>query len=252
MSFGLASLPPLFRADFERVLASGSISRLGLLLYGSVARGTATICSDIDLLELVPANARSYSIGLVNVAQYTPASLRALSSQGNLFMQHLVQEGRVLEDEHKILRRIIGAHVQIDALTELRADVLAVSGVLDVENLAIEPSGREINSIARLGLYLLRSALYLHRSQSGPIRFDLAGADVPSGLAMRKQKSFSRSDIAIIRNQLFGLLGEEKINPYGTIELYAILEGKTVGQAALLSRVIDGSRSFEYSSLGAA
>ena len=57
----------------------------GLMLYGSRARGTSRDDSDIDVLQLVQKNPRSYAIDSMNVTVYTAAHLTKMAVRGSLF-----------------------------------------------------------------------------------------------------------------------------------------------------------------------
>ena len=96
----------------------------GLVLYGSRARGTSRSDSDIDVLQIVEENPRSYAVDSMNVTSYTAAHLTTMASRGSLFVRHLIDEGIVLCDPDGLVAAALGAYRQplsyLPLKTELR------------------------------------------------------------------------------------------------------------------------------------
>ncbi|MCJ1700501.1 nucleotidyltransferase domain-containing protein [Rathayibacter festucae] len=246
MAFGLQNLPTVFESSLNEIVAANGAQRLGLMVYGSVARGTAKVDSDLDLLEVVSTKVASYSHGPVNVTQYTPASLHSMSSAGELFIRHLSTEGIILQDPFSILSNLLQASVCNYSATDAEQDFRAVSGVLDLNNLTLAPTEEEVDAVARLGIYLLRSITYLRRDLDGKPSFELTGPDVPVSLSLRRQSSFTLEDVARIRSDLSELIGNPQFNEYGSVELFSILKPSNRRQNGLLARVRHSNEIFEY------
>jgi predicted nucleotidyltransferase len=89
----------------------------GVLLYGSVARGTPTEWSDIDLFVVVTSGTITVRRLLTTAAEVTPRILGIVVHQrqhlpmylgsGTRFVEHLYREGRVLLDRSKTLTDLL-------------------------------------------------------------------------------------------------------------------------------------------------
>jgi predicted nucleotidyltransferase len=119
-------------------------SVVGVLLFGSVARGSQTACSDMDLLvvgtdpELRPSSlqrlAHATQLPRLSLSYYLPEGFRRVIESRTTFARHLLLEGVVLYDRHGSLT---------DLLRSARQAQLGVSGIgteVPDEPLARSPS----------------------------------------------------------------------------------------------------------------
>ncbi len=87
-----------------------------ICIYGSVARKDQDDLSDKDVLILFDGSngynkmKRKWADGGWSVASYTPKRLKKMANAGSLFVQHLKQEGLILEDTTGILNDILSAY----------------------------------------------------------------------------------------------------------------------------------------------
>jgi predicted nucleotidyltransferase len=140
-------------ATLEMLLASGAVSNaIGIVLFGSYARGDHESNSDVDLLVVADWPSGSRKVGIANVATYTPAQLE--SARGSLFGMHLARDGRVLHDTDHLVARLLSSMGEPDPL-ELFERIRHLAAVLDGE-----PSDH-IGGKIRVARYLLRTAVYV-------------------------------------------------------------------------------------------
>ena len=147
---------------------------LALMMYGSQARGSADAGSDVDVLAVVNQDAGMYSVGRVSITSYTPSHLHMMAQSSSLFVLHLKREGIVLNDAHGVLARALSAYERIQDFEVSRDQIRAAASVLHVSDALFETHGQ---SLGRLGVYLLRTALYLNvtRAWSSTLRHNDGG-----------------------------------------------------------------------------
>lgn len=226
--------------------------RLGLMLYGSVARGSNGPQSDVDILELVPANARSYQLGNANVTSYEVGHLRTLAERGSLFVLHLRHDGLILDDPSGVLQRTLDAYRQPATYDRLWTQIAQAGAALDPSAL---DCARYPNGLVRLGTYLLRTAVYLHDVERGRIDFDLMSArpevdpSVLSALAVRHRDRFDLDDVARLRDALHAVAPTVERNPHRTIEALAVSVSGDSEVAPLIASVLLADGGIDYSAL---
>lgn len=240
-------------AEVAHILGQRRPNRLGLMLYGSVARGTAGGGSDIDILELVTGSAATYEVGNANVTQYEVAHLRSLAEQGSLFLLHLRTDGLVLSDPTGLLERTLDAYVQPAKYSHIMKQVEDASAVLDPAAVDFDSY---LPSLARLGIYLLRTVVYVKTVEGGKPTFDLGAIDMVKSdpdlrdaLAMRRRSSFERHHLVLIRRQLAALLKVVKQNPYSSVEALAVAQAHRTDLVPLFTAVLRGDVGVDYSAL---
>lgn len=87
-----------------------------ICIYGSIARKDQDSLSDKDALILFDGSAkcqqliRQWTIRGWSVANYTPNRLKKMANSGSLFIQHLKQEGLILEDPDSVLNDILSSY----------------------------------------------------------------------------------------------------------------------------------------------
>lgn len=223
------------------------------MLYGSVARGTADCDSDIDVLELVTGPAASYEVGKANVTQYEASHLRSLAEQGSLFVLHLRNDGVVLSDPGGVLRRTLNAYSQPSGYCHVRRQLRDASALLDPAAVDFDA---HTSSLARLGIYLLRTSVYLRTAEAGQPAFDLGAIewlngepDLQKALALRRKKVFYRQDVEFLREQLGRSLGGVATNHFASIEALAVAQASRQDLLPLLGAVLQNNDGVDYSSL---
>lgn len=142
-------VPPAAAAEAAQLVGSGE---LGVLLYGSYARGDAGPGSDVDLLVLADRPSGSRSTGTASVSTYTPAQLA--SASGTLFGMHLDRDGIVITDTSGQLKDLLSTMGEPDP-AELFERVRYFGAVLDDQ-----PAGDHLSGRVRVARYLLRTAIY--------------------------------------------------------------------------------------------
>lgn len=241
------------RDEVGAVIAQASPDRIALMLYGSYARGTADGDSDIDVLELVTKSPRSYKLGKANVTQYVPAHLHALGQQGSLFVLHLRMDGKVVLDTQFVLRNALNSYTPPVSYEHLWNQLSTAAGILDPSAQNFEDY---VHGLARLGIYILRTAVYLRSIELGRPNFDvesLSAADADRGLrcalALRRRDKFTLNDVVTLRHQIELVVPNVKSNELSTVEAYAVANSDRPDLSSLFSAVLSTSGQIEYSAL---
>jgi len=149
----------------------------GLVLYGSRARGTFRDDSDIDVLQLVDDNPRSYADGSMNVAVYTAAHLTALAERGSLFVRHLIDEGIVLSDPYDLVSAALGAYREPATYLRLKTELRVL-----IEAMSKSDATQYRPLLDNLARFTVRSALYVRTAELGKPVFDVEAAARVAGI----------------------------------------------------------------------
>lgn len=141
------------QATVAALLADGAVnSAIGIVLYGSFARGDHDSSSDVDLLVVADRPGGSRKLGIANVATYTPAQLA--SARGSLFGMHLARDGRVLHDTDNLVAGLLSSMGEPDPAV-LFERIRHLGAVLDGDPLD------HLGGRIRVARYLLRTAVYV-------------------------------------------------------------------------------------------
>lgn len=125
---------------------------LGLLLYGSYARGDQELASDVDLLVLAAGPAGTRRTKAVSASTYTRAQLA--SAAGTLFGMHLARDGVVIFDTDAQLQALLDDMGQPDPEV-LCQRIRHLAAVLE------DRSDEHLLGRVRVARYLLRTAVYV-------------------------------------------------------------------------------------------
>ncbi|MEQ1699251.1 MAG: nucleotidyltransferase domain-containing protein [Ilumatobacteraceae bacterium] len=146
------------RESAEQVTALLPRGLVGLLLYGSFARGDNVTNSDVDLLALVTHPQGSRKSGALSLSCYTPAQLS--SAAGTLFGMHLARDGVIVtdtDDRLSILLHEMGEPEPNQVFERIRH----LAAVLD------DTPEEHLPGRVRIARYLLRTAIYVTALASG-------------------------------------------------------------------------------------
>lgn len=129
-------------------------SAIGVLLYGSWARGDAGALSDLDLLVLSNFRKGAPTSSRVSVAFYTSVQLR--EAHRTLYGMHLARDGIILHDSAGELASILSTFSSPNG-GELLGRVNEFAMILDVTD---SDRLRYLLGLTQVARYLLRTATY--------------------------------------------------------------------------------------------
>lgn len=225
---------------------------LGVMLYGSQARGSADESSDVDVLQVVSRHAGAYKVGRVAVTAYTPAHLHQMASHGSLFMLHLRTEGVVLEDAHGVVARALEAYRAPVSYNPLLSELRAAAEALAVETPQFFEYGQ---ALGRLGIYLLRTSLYIEAAASASPMFDVDRAAAASGdaglaevLAFRRARVLSPGELQRVREDVLRRFDPPRRGLHFA-NLAVALSRTHPHASALVAQVIASGDSLDYAGL---
>jgi hypothetical protein len=180
---GSASAPNIAQGNDARLLEQaedlvGPVE--AAMLYGSCARGNATMQSDVDVLVIVRDNPGGVSDGALAITAYRAGHLRTLADRGSLFVLHLVRDGRILHDPAGELADILAAYKAPADPDRLEIELAAAaSGLLAA---TVEERAAHGPAMRNLAYYLIRTAIYGRCAKQGEPEFDSAAAASALGL----------------------------------------------------------------------
>ncbi|MEZ3156666.1 nucleotidyltransferase domain-containing protein [Microbacterium sp. BWR-S6Y] len=229
-----------------------SDTAIAAMVYGSYARGTDDEGSDIDILELVADSPSPRSSGRINVTQYTPAHLAQMSQRGSLFVMHLIADGKVLHDPHGTLERTLSQYAKPVSFAPIWEQLSAAAGIVNPRS---PDASEHSHGLGRLGMYVLRTAAYLHAIEQGNPCFDVDAAAKRLGvrglsevLRWRRSKDFTLDQLSAIAEVLPRVLPLPVVNEDRSVLSFAVAHSTSQDMAALFMTVL-GDGQIEYSAL---
>ncbi len=236
----------------QLILTSIPQAHIGLLLFGSHARGDATISSDIDVLMLVDEPAKSYRSGTVSVSAYTRSHLLQLARHGSLFVRHIVDEALSVENGDSILEEL-RRNLRIPAsYSTLRNDILASTALLDVDAATFN---KHRAGLAEAAKYISRTLLYAELADRKLLTFNFEAAatlgDAQDLLRVPKDCNvWQHSDLKTIQSWLSARLGCIAQNTSSTLEALILnAHGRSELTVVLGLRILGAAASSPYEDL---
>jgi predicted nucleotidyltransferase len=221
---------------------------LAVMLYGSRARGNSRSDSDVDVLQVVSNNPRSYSDGRVNIAAYTPSHLAWLAERGSLFIRHLCDEGVILRDKTGILAGLLKKYRKPANYLSLKRELAVIfAAISDAEVDTVWPG------VTRLAIYATRTALYVRADEIGELSFDVEKACVACGI-LDLSDTFRSARSKVVQEVVAAGKGLIAVSPPSSmpkdLPSAAIWAQDNYPMAAmLLTAIVAGETEIEYTSL---
>lgn len=251
----------LVQLGLEPNEVKGVISRIcadtiGLLLYGSRARGDHEASSDFDILRYTSSwNSPTFKSGRAAVSSYTREQLK--SATGTLFGTHIRRDGRVLVEVDDLLTRAIDALHPADP-SYLLARVAKYSTIL------FQPESEKkahFSGMVRLARYLLRTAIYASAMAEGEPCFSVR--ELALRLNQPELATLLASDPSItgppsvellddLSTRLVEVVGPFPEHEYGSLEALAVAlwdSDRNLAALAVRAGSEDDQDSINYSDL---
>lgn len=242
-------VPPRAAAEAAQIVGEGVI---GVLLYGSYARGDANAHSDVDILVLAERPAGSRSTGTASASVYTPAQLA--TAAGTLFGMHLDRDGIIVSDTGGQLAGLLSAMGEPDP-AEVFAQIRHLGAVL-----GDSPEDAHLPGRVRVARYLLRTGTYVAALAEGRPCFSVQELAVRAGDASLVEILTSRPDsdqtatravLADLRDRLDTVVGGVEDSPHGSLRNLVVAEWYEDRSRASLGALAlaDDSSGFDYTAL---
>lgn len=245
-------------ADLTATIAAvvGETEGHALMLYGSVARGDQDADSDIDVLQLVDYLPGHSRIEGIDVSRYTVNQLLEMARRGSLFVLHLREEGRIIEDRSGVLRGILDEfEFPSDGYQGLVDALGAAAKMTDTTRAVWEEHATPLTNAA---LYLLRTLAYVRSVRLGCLVFStetVAEALDDPGLAQilkakRRADEYTWEFFVEVRAKLSAYLGISVRNEFESLEALAVALSKPFPAVTyIIARVLSGERYIDYARL---
>jgi hypothetical protein len=198
---------------------------MGVLVYGSQARGDAVLGSDLDLLALVPTPRPSTYSGDVNVSFYTLDQLS--TGIGTLFGAHLKRDAKVICDKHGHLVRAVNAMGEVDT-DRLMARAQNMSKLFTSLERDLP---KYLPGLLREARYLLRSCLYAQAIADGQPCFSVrelasrhSDPHLARLLASRQPDDPTMADLDDCLSRLRRIIGGFPTSEHGSVEATVVNE----------------------------
>ncbi|MEU8207170.1 nucleotidyltransferase domain-containing protein [Streptosporangium sp. NPDC049046] len=221
---------------------------IAVMIYGSRARGSARADSDIDVLQIVKDRPRSYSYGRINVAAYTIDHLKLLAVRGSLFVHHLKNEGRIVDDPENVLADILDSFRPPKNYSRLKRNLcLALAGT------EVSDANQYATSLLRMTIYAVRSAVYIKCAELGDLTFDRDRSAEIAGFPQLADllRTHHPEHIRELRDFGYKLLGQHPPNdtPNNLPSLAIWAKDDYPLASRLLELALAGASTIDYTSL---
>jgi predicted nucleotidyltransferase len=224
------------------------------MLFGSYARGDENPESDIDVLQIVRKPTPARKVGNIVVSCYTIGQLINLAKQGSLFVLHLRTEGVILYDPKRTLRSALDCYVAPITYEKQLSTISVAAAVLllDLDSL-IE---KQASGIVSLGIYLLRTLIYVRCIEKGTPAFSLVRAEEILGnhracgflaqrrLLFKNPDKFNLKEILSLIEDLLGRRVESLGSELDAVAVNATRKNKEAGK--LVTRILLGDSNIHY------
>ncbi len=190
-------------------------NNLALILFGSYSRGDYDLTSDIDVLEVTQRVEKPYSNGEINFSTYSLEQLRKMASEGNLFILHLILEGKLISGDTNLLKIIERSFIKRKSYESFRTEIVLTARLLDVTEEQFS-----INSKGYYGLlcYLFRSYLYSMMYDEGSLKFSIKeiskkynDSNISEVFSKKHQKTITFSEFIFCKS-VFQKYAKSKLN----------------------------------------
>ncbi len=238
------------------VIANTPADAMGLLIYGSRARGDYIPASDYDLILLVPEPRKTVRGCGASLSYYTRDQLQ--SASGTLFGTHLLRDAVVLWQEDSALSDVLSS-IRPAAPEALLERVRELSIVLDGSSVE-SPTEQLVTGRLRLARYLLRTAVYATAMAQGrpcfsvrelAVRFGDPALETLLASDPALQDAPSKEQYDEITTRLERMVGPLALNPFDSVE-ELIVEmwdvDRVLAAVAVRTLAADGA-PFDYTDL---
>jgi predicted nucleotidyltransferase len=224
------------------------------MLFGSYARGDQNAESDIDVLQVVKKVSPARKVGKIVVSCYTIRQLVNLAKQGSLFILHLRMEGVILHDPNHVLRSALDCYVAPATYDKLLSTISVAAAVLHLRIDSL--NANQASGVVSLGIYLLRTLIYVRCVEMGTPAFSLDRAQVILGehrafrfLAQRRKlfqnpQNFSLEEIRDLIEDLMDRTVEHLGSGLDAIAVNATRKDREAGK--LVTRILLGDSNVHY------
>lgn len=209
----------LVTAVVEALTSRIMVGTVGLMLYGSRARGDFTALSDYDVLRLSRSHHPTFTAGAVSVSSYTVAQL--CSASATLFGTHIARDGRILLDTDGELASIVRGLEPAEPLALLE-QVRRFSTVIDLPD---DEVTEHVAGVTRLARYLLRTAIYAKAMKEGRPCFSVR----------ELSRRFNDPSLAILLASNTGLTGTPSLSTFKELQGRLLAEIGSFPAAAWVS-----------------
>jgi hypothetical protein len=141
-----------------------------VFLFGSYARGDQDAESDIDVLQVTPTRAKSYTRGKINVTCYTRDQLLSMANSGSLFVRHIILEGMAIIDPDNLLQTLKNTFIEPPDNADLRRGVCCALPLIAIREPEFADNPHHYSATAG---YLLRTYVYADAFKRGIHSFSL-------------------------------------------------------------------------------
>ncbi|WP_158510672.1 nucleotidyltransferase domain-containing protein [Rhodococcus erythropolis] len=237
----------------EQVCTRVRGNAIGVLLYGSWARGEASATSDVDLLVVSQFRADSGMEGKLSLSAYTPNQLA--DARATLFGMHLARDGIALHDTEGRMAEILSTFTLPDP-HELLQRIREFSIVLDLPR---EEQSTYLPGLCQVARYLLRTAIYALALRDGrpcfsigelAVRFNQPELTILLSSQPEQYPAPSLGVLDDLRQRLTEVVGAPGDNPFGS--LHALIVGSSTSNPdleKLATLVLGVDESLPYAEL---